>query len=273
MNSYYVPHKVMSAMQRARRIPQFEAFLRSRYEREFATARDANLFRGIFGSAAEAAASAPAGGVVGYDHPDPASLYRERLDQIYPTDYPVLYWLTNLLGDLRTVFDLGGHVGVARYAYVRYLDFPQGLRWKVCDVQAVVEAGENLARERGMSGLTFTTDRNDASAVDLYHAAGVLQYLEEPLPEMLAALAEKPRHVLINLCAFTDRDPFVTLQNIGTAFCPYIIHRKADVFAGMGKLGYRLVDEWTNPGKSCVLPLDAERSLPHYVGAYFTRGN
>lgn len=266
----YVPPKVLSLIRSARQLPPFEAFLRSRYEREFATTRDANLFRGIFGSIAEAAASAPPGLALGYDHPDPASLYRERLVQIYPTDYPVLFWLTKILGEVRTVFDLGGHVGVARYAYDRYLDFPENLTWQVCDVPAVVEAGATLAREKGMSGLTFTAERANASGADLYHAAGVLQYLEEPLAELLGVLAEKPRHVLINLCAFTDREPFVTLQNIGTAFCPYVIHRKADVFAGMGKLGYRLVDEWTNPGKSCTLPLDAGRSVPHYVGACFT---
>ena len=269
----YVPHKIHSLIRSARRIPLFENFLRARYEQEFATAREANLFRGIFGSTAEAAASAPAGLALGYDHPDPASLYRERLVQIYPTDYPVLFWLKHILGDVRTVFDLGGHVGVARYAYDRYLDFPDGLKWEVCDVPAVVEEGRKLALEKGVGGLSFTTERGNASSVDLYHAAGVLQYLEEPLPGMLAALAAKPRHVLINLCAFTDREPFVTLQNIGTAFCPYVIHRKADVFAGMDKLGYRLVDEWTNPGKSCSLPLDADRSLPHYVGAYFTRAD
>jgi putative methyltransferase (TIGR04325 family) len=173
----YVPHKVLSMIQGARKIPPFEAFLRARYEHDFATARNANLFRGIFNSAAEAAASAPAGGPLGYDHPDPAAQYRERLVQVYPTDYPVLFWLKNILGDVRTVFDLGGHVGVARYAYERYLQFPEGLRWQVCDVPAVVEAGAKLAAERGISGLTFTTDRNHASAADLYHAAGVLQYL------------------------------------------------------------------------------------------------
>ncbi len=269
--SQYVPHKVLSLIRSARRIPAFEAFLRARYEHEFATTRDANLFRGIFNSTAEAAASAPKDCPVGYDHPDPASLYRERMVQVYPTDYPVLYWLARILGDVRTVFDLGGHVGVARYAYERYLDFPADLRWQVCDVPAVVEAGAKLAQEKGCRGLTFTADRGAASGADLYHAAGVLQYLEEPLAEMLAALEKKPRHVLVNLCAFTDREPFVTLQNIGAAYCPYVIHRKADVFAGMEKLGYRLVDEWTNPGKSCTLPLDDERSLPHYVGACFVR--
>ena len=267
----YVPHKVLSLIRSARKFPAFESFLRARYEHEFATTRNANLFRGIFATAAEAAASAPSGLALGYDHPDPAALYRERLVQVYPTDYPVLFWLKSILGEVRTVFDLGGHVGVARYSYERYLDFPDGLQWQVCDVPAVVEAGAKLALERGVSGLTFTTDRGNASAADLYHAAGVLQYLEEPLADMLAGLAHKPHHVLINLCAFTDQEPFVTLQNIGTAFCPYVVHRKADVFAGLDRLGYRLVDEWTNPGKSCSLPLEAGRSVPHYVGAYFLR--
>lgn len=267
----YVPPKVLDLVAAARRFPPFESFLRARYEREFATARNANLFRGIFRTTAEAAASAPAGQALGYDHPDPAALYRERMSQIYPTDYPVLFWLGKILGEVRTVFDLGGHIGVARYAYDRYLEFPAGLAWEVCDVPAVVESGAQLARERGMTGLTFTADRARATGVDLYHAAGVLQYLEEPLADLLSALPARPRHVIINLCAYTDQEPFVTLQNIGAAYCPYVIHRRADVFAGMEKIGYHLVEEWTNPGKSCTLPLDAERSVPHYVGAYFQR--
>lgn len=266
----YVPPKIHALIRSARKVPQVETFLRGRYEKEFAATRDANLFRGIFKSMDEAAASAPAGQALGYDHPDPAAMYRDRLDKIYPTDYPVLFWMEKILGRVKTVFDLGGHVGVARFAYDGYLDFPPDLRWQVCDVQAVVTAGEQLAREKKAEGLVFTTDRSQASGVDLFHAAGVLQYLEEPLPKLLADLNEKPTHVITNLCAFTDREPFVTLQNIGTAFCPYVIHSKTEIHRGLADLGYRLVDEWTNPGKSCRLPLDPDHSLPHYVGAYHT---
>ena len=32
----------------------------------------------------------------------------------------------------------GGHIGVARYAFERYLGFPSELVWQVCDVPAVV---------------------------------------------------------------------------------------------------------------------------------------
>lgn len=252
----------------ARRIPLLADLLHVRYERRFARATQANLFRGVYTTVAEAEASAPQSRPRGYDNPACAELYRERLERIYPTDYPVLFWLKDLLEDCRTVFDLGGHVGIAYHAYGRYLTFPTDIRWTVCDVPAVVEAGRSLAHEHGMNNLRFTTEDTEASGVDIFFASGVLQYIAEPLPEILARLAVPPRHILTNLCAFSEHGSYVTLQNIGTSFCPYIVHRRREVMDGLAALGYRLVDEWRNPEKNCLIPLYPEHSLSHYSGAY-----
>lgn len=265
-----MPYRLQIMVEKARRIPFIDAMIRSRYEREFSQARNANLFRGVFESVSEAKASVPEQGLVGYDHAEPAAMYRERLERIYPADYPVLFWLKDLLMPSQSVFDLGGHVGVAYYSYSQFLDYPEDLRWTVCDVPAVVESGRSLAQELGKNQLAFTADRTLASGADVFHAAGVLQYLADPLPDILGALDAKPKHVIINLCAFTEGKPFVTLQNIGTTFCPYVIHRRADIFEGLQALGYQLVDDWENPEKSCHLPMDPSFSIPRYVGAYFS---
>lgn len=251
--------------------PGVRALRRLRYERFFAAATDANLFRGVYRDFAEAAATAPDTRALGYDHPEPAAMYRERAERLHPSDYPVLFWLQKWGPRVKRVFDFGGHVGVSYYAYQRVLSFPPELRWTVCDVPTVVEAGAALAHTRGARQLQFTTHRDDGSGADLWLANGSLQYLEEPLHRLVSALEVRPRYVIANMLPVTDGESFVTLQNIGTAFCPYRIHHRASVIEGVRALGYSLVDSWVNPEKSCHVPFSGRHHVDAYVGLGFER--
>jgi putative methyltransferase (TIGR04325 family) len=253
----------LSLLQSFKEVPGVVALRRRRYERFFATATDANLFRGVYRDFAEAEATAPHTKDLGYDHPEPAAMYRERAEHLHPSDYPVLFWLLKHGQQVKRVFDFGGHVGVSFYAYQHYLSFPSELKWTVCDVPAVVEAGAVFAHERGAKQLQFTTNRNDGSGADLWLANGSLQYLEEPLHRLLSALQERPKRVIANMLPVAEGESFVTLQNIGTAFCPYRIHHRASVIEGVCALGYRLVDSWVNPEKSCHVPFAGR----HHVDA------
>jgi putative methyltransferase (TIGR04325 family) len=250
-----------------RKVPPLAALARRRYERIYAAEREMDVFRGVYGSVEEAAATAPENIGQGYDRPETASLYRDRLDSVFPGDFPAIVWLQKLLPGAKRLFDFGGHVGVLHYSYAKYIDYPEDLEWQVFDVPAVVEAGRELAAERGAKQLSFTNDRTDASGCDVYLASGVLQYLEEPLYEILGELRERPRHVIANFATFTDGEGFVTLQNMATAYCPYVIHDRAALHAGMKQLGYEIVDEWKNADKSCEIPFHPERSLHYYRGA------
>jgi hypothetical protein len=75
----------------------FERFRRRQFDKQFASHVEGgfggNLYRGVFQTFAEAQASAPQGKPLGYDNPAAADLYLERTRRIYPSDYPVVYWL------------------------------------------------------------------------------------------------------------------------------------------------------------------------------------
>jgi hypothetical protein len=76
-------------------------------------------------------------------------MYRDRVKQVFPNDYPMMVWLSNALDDgARKLFDLGGHVGISYYADQPFLRYPPELSWRVCDVPAVAQAGRRLAARR-----------------------------------------------------------------------------------------------------------------------------
>jgi putative methyltransferase (TIGR04325 family) len=238
------------------------------YDRRFRANRQGQLFMGVFDTAAAAAASAPANLPMGYDQPAAAAMYRDWLDKVALMDYPALYWLRRIGSEVHSLFDYGGHVGLKYYAYKRYLSVPGDFVWTVCDVPAVATAGTELARENGAQNLKFVTSITAVDGQDLLMCSGSLQYIEPSLHTQLQPLARRPRHVVINGVPYHDGKTFFTLNSIGTAFCPYKIQNFAEFVAGMGQLGYELVDRWSIPGKECIIPLHSQHSVHEYTGMY-----
>lgn len=253
------------------RFAPVRALLQRRYERRFRTVRGAGALCGAYGSFAEAARAAPAGAALGYDHVETGALYRDLMDDIRPKDYPALFWLREALVGATTVFDIGGHVGLAYYTFRRYVPYPPGLRWVVCDVPAVTEEGSALALARGEAGLAFTTDPAHASGADVLLAAGSLQYIDRPLAVLLAEMANPPRHVIVNQMPTHRGREFVTLQNIGVAFCPYRIAGEDALPEALGNMGYELVARWDDPSRRTTLPYHPELSPIAYSGYYLRR--
>jgi putative methyltransferase (TIGR04325 family) len=238
----------------------------SYYDYEFARRRQS--FRGVYGSFYEALEHVPAGRPAGYEHEDDTAGCAAMAEELNPADYPVLYWLARILPEARGVFDLGGNVGVAFYAYRKFLDFAPGLRWTVCEIASTVAAGRALAEKRGKSQLGFTEDRAEAAQADVFFTAGALQYIEEPLAEMLAGLARKPRHVVVQRVPLQEGERFVTLQNNGTWVVPYQVANEGEFIAGVTGLGYELVDQWPTWRSLQVAQRPFDRSAA-YKGMYF----
>lgn len=262
-------HDLVDALGRA---PGLYQWRQARYDQRFATAERVNLFRGVYATAAAATAALPATKPAGYDHEAPAAMYNERTGQIYASDYPVLFWLSRLLTqDCCRVFDIGGHIGVGYYAYQDFLPYPAALQWCVSDVPAVVERGRKLAtRKDAARRLSFTSDLTRADGHDIVFASGSIQYLPMTLGELLRGLGNKPRHVLINMLPVHATQTYFTVQNIGTAFCPYRIESRASVVDAMTAAGYTLRDSWENLEKRCDIPFfDATYTLDRYMGFYF----
>jgi putative methyltransferase (TIGR04325 family) len=252
------------------RLPMVRQVLELDYARSFAR-RPANRFRGVYASFAEAEASIPRSGRVGYDHAELAGMYRHRMEKANQSDYGVLFWLKDILDERSFVFDFGGHVGVSYHGWRKYLDYRSGLRWLVHDVPAIVKVGVELARDRPSAGLKFTSDIADARDCTIFLAAGSLQYVDEPLPAMFQRIGTLPRHLIVNKLPTYDGETFVTVQSTGRAFHAYRIYNRDAFVAEVAMLGYRLVDDWSNREQHCEIPFARDRDIDAYSGYYFVR--
>ncbi len=253
----------------AKNLAPVRAYREARFERFFVSSKAYSTFRGVFPSFDAARASAPAGGSLGFDSEAFTSEYEDRLSRLFDYDYPVLFWLQSLLREGSRVFDIGGHVGVHFYAYQKVLRYPEGLRWTVCEVPAIAEAGRKRARGLGESRLDFTSDLPAMAGADVVIAAGSVQYIESPaLPDVLAGLPHRPRHVILNKIPLYDGPAFVTLQNAGASFVPTRIFNRRLLLDGLCAAGYELVDSWENPGRRCHIAFHPERSFPAMSGVY-----
>jgi len=239
-----------------------------RFSRKSAWAR---LFRGVYGSFSEAIAAAPKNLPVGYDNAAAAAFLIQEDWKVLPSDYPVLFWLARALPGSNSVFDLGGYVGISYYSYKKYLDYPERLQWRIYDVPAVIQAGEELAARNRCSDLCFTNRFEEAGRADILLACGSLQFVETPLAEKLAALGQKPKHIVINKLPLHSGKTFVTLQNMGPAVCPYYIFNDEEFIRSIRDLGYALVDRWENPEFGARIPFHPENSVERFSGLYFLR--
>lgn len=255
------------------RLPLIRNMLEARYARRFFAhhALTHHLYRGVFPTFAAAQASIPEASTSGYDNAESADLYKERTRRIFINDYPMIHWLGRFLDEgARRVFDIGGHIGIAYYAYRKYLRYPEGLRWTVADVPAVNAAGRAWAAEHDRPRrLDFADGFAAASTSEVLFAAGSLQYLDTSLIDLLEAMRDKPKYLLLNSVPIHMRESFFTVQNIGTACCPYRVTAEREFLGGLSALGYELLDRWENPQRSCVIPFHPERSLDRYFGFAF----
>jgi putative methyltransferase (TIGR04325 family) len=244
--------------------------LEADYARSFAK-RPANRFRGVYATFAEAEASIPAGSKVGYDHAELAGLYRHRMEKANQSDYAVLFWLKGILDARSFVFDFGGHVGVSYHGWRGYLNYPDGLRWLVYDMPAIVKVGAELAAERPSPGLEFTSRVPDGKGCTVLMAAGAMQYADTTLTQLLGEVGSRPQHLIINKMPMYDGEPFWTVQSTGRAFHAYRIYNRAAFVAEAQALGYRLVDDWQNREQHCEIPFTRGRDIDAYSGFYFVR--
>lgn len=242
--------------------------------RRFVGNRSGNLFFGVYDSWADAERAAKDYGAVGYDQPATVQMYeaRVRKDQ---HDYPSVYWLQrSAMEGLRSVFDVGGNIGIKYLAFRDALAPWPDLRWKVQDVSAVIEHGRKLAAERGdAANLSFTDRFDDGEGCELLFASGVLQYLPRTLGELLSNWRSRPKRIVVNTTAIHPEASYFTVNSIGTAFCPYRVQTQASLVRGLSALGYRVRENWTNPDKPLVIPGRPDRSLSSYTGFCLDRAD
>ena len=258
-----------ASLKRLARTPVGSKVLRAAYEGYFeAAGGHQRMFRGLYSDFASAAAHAPPGKQVGYNGVATADRHAHERHFIFPSDYPILFWLSGLLPGTRLLFDLGGDVGSRYLAFRKYLTYPENLTWLVNEIPAVVALGRTIAQEEATSHLQFTTDYARLAEADILLASGVLQVLED-WNGFLKRAASLPRHILINRTPVSDQPHMVTLCAIGVSFNPYHLFNRGSFVAAFVDLGYRLVDEWLTPENACRIPDHASHSLDAFSGFYF----
>lgn len=254
----------------ADRLARWGPVAKAEWERErtiFLANRSDNLFFGVYASWQEAEVAAAACGAVGYDHDSTVHLYetRVRKDQ---HDYPSVYWLQrSMLDGLRSVFDVGGNIGIKYLAFRDALQRWPDLAWTVQDVPAVVAHGRKLALARGDgSTLRFTDQLAHGDGCDVLFASGVLQYLPLTLGELLASWQKRPKRIVINTTPIHHQHGYFTVNSIWTAYCPYRVQTQAELVRPLAELGYRVKESWVNPDKPLRVPGHPGHSLQHYGG-------
>ena len=257
-----------------KRLPVVRDWWRAKQVKRFLSRKGTGLHYGVFRNFSEAQAWLPA--TEGFEREDFSDEYiNVRSHRVYGFDYPILFWLREAFNaGAQSIFDIGGSVGVHYYAYGKFLAFPPALAWHVCELPKVNKLGAELAQRHGVSALTFT-DSMDTSEVqlDIWIAAGALEFIEGCRPEALLAKAkQRPGHFFINKLPLHDGEDFVSTQNIGSgSFVAHHVYNRARYVAGIEAMGYRLIDSWDVCERSFIIPGEPEHSFDSYSGLYFKR--
>ncbi|EKF18450.1 methyltransferase, TIGR04325 family [Nitratireductor pacificus] len=228
-------------------------------------------FSGAYPSHEVALAAARRSGLAGYDHPEVAEVAFEAMCRIAPWDYPVLFWLRRLQGEVTSLVDAGGHMGTKYRAFRDALPIAETFPWTVYDLPAIVDAGRRRAEADGLHGLRFVDRLEEAGAPDLFLGSGLLQYLDAPLPALIARLKAPPPHLLLNKVALRRGPTVVTLECIGSARVPYQIRNEDTFLASVEALGYQMIDRWSIPSLSHVIDTHPELGSSESAGFYFRR--
>lgn len=224
----------------------------------------------VFASLHEASAAVAPYANQGHHNPANAELHLNLSQTARPSDYPALFHLRALLPALHRVFDLGGNVGNLFYCYSKYLELPQELEWQVHDLPSNLLRGAALAKECHAHRLRFSETWMDASGADLLLASGSLHYFEHPLPEMVAELPVRPRHILINRTPLTDGPPVAAVQEAGAFRVACMLYNRQTLIRDFKRLGYEMVDRWQVPELSLDIPGYPEHSVRAYSGFFLT---
>ncbi len=233
-------------------------------------------YRGKFESMSQARAAISANqngqyDVVNIKKSNNVETEKKALDSwFHDQDYPLLFWLSQIISKEKTVLELGGSVGHFFYTIQNYTDLPEELSWTIAELPAAVALGQDLASERQEKRLSFIDSETISSAppADIFVTAGTLQYMESELPQILRDLPSLPSHVLSHNLPMHRNLSYVTLQNLGICEVPYRIYSRPKLERDMQELGYSLKASWTK-NREVQIPFHRDLQVEGYCGHYF----
>jgi putative methyltransferase (TIGR04325 family) len=236
--------------------------------RYFNDPRKAPRYRGVYPTYRVAEKALPRGKVKGFNAEAVPDFFLKTAFTLNPADYPVLFWLSQILQPGAKVFDLGGGLGQCYYTYQSFLEFPPEIRWMVWDVESLLNRGRALAAEQKITRLSFTSDLQEADGALILLSNGALHYLESDLSEMLGPLAALPHHILINRVPMYAGDPYYTQQNTHHSYSVNKVMNESQFVRRLENLKYEQVDAWKLP-RTLHVPFHPERFVENFRGFYF----
>ena len=185
-------------------------------------------------------------------------------------NYPLLFWLSQVLSEGGRVLELGGSIGRFFYSIQNYIDLPTGISWTIAELPEAVALGQKLASERQESRLDFLDSKSISSAppANIFLTAGTLQYMDLELPQILAELTELPSHVLSHNLPVHRNLSYITLQNLRVCEVPYRIYSRLRLESEMQQLGYSLKANWAHK-REVEIPFHRDLQVDGYCGHYF----
>lgn len=240
-----------------RMMPGIYQLRRRRYERKFfSTTRECWGLCGAYQSMEHARQQVPDLKKSTYDDDDIVEVNLEWFSTLSLFDYPVLYWLSRLIGEheVDSIVDFGGHVGVKYYAYSDRLQFPESFKWCVVDVPAMVQRGKEKARELGISHLMFIADIEAAPATKLLFCSGSLMYADLSIDQIVSKMVARPEYILINKLAVLPDQEVFSLEGFGVSRVPYHVFNLKQFNEAISKLNYELIDIWEIEDRTHEIP-------------------
>ncbi|WP_127901153.1 methyltransferase, TIGR04325 family [Solirhodobacter olei] len=190
-----------------------------------------------------------------------------QIHSLSERDYPILVHMRPILRPGVRILNIGGSLAKEYGSYRELIPFPADFNWRICEVPAVVAAGQEMLQNGNYPGLSFTSEMKGEA--DIFLICGALQYLEPSLPALLSQLDLLPEHVFISRTPMqSGADTFYTVQNIGSDAVPYRIENEDAFIRSMTAIGYRLVDAWRDRRKMPI-PFFHEGDVNGYLGFYF----
>lgn len=212
--------------------------------------------------------------VAAHEDPGEITIHLELSKSLRASDYSALFWLSKINAEELKVFDFGGNVGNLYYSYLPYLrEVFRNIVWTAFDLPVVMDRGREIAAERGATGLRFACSVADAEGCDVLLVSGALHYWEQNVQAFLDQFPQQPKHVIVNRTPVHDYKPsFITVQRTPWCAFPCIVRNSTEIVNAFSARGYTLVDRWPALELSLNLPLFPCRTVPHYSGFYFRRG-
>jgi putative methyltransferase (TIGR04325 family) len=192
-----------------------------------------------------------------------------KFDKVFDdSDYPVVFWLSRLMESHQKVMELGGNVGWAYYSYQRFFAYPQDLTWTISETPSAVANGREIARLRGNEQLRFIESIGKESEAGIFLTSGTLQYLSDPVADIMSGMKRLPEHVIVNRTPMYDGPEYWTVQNLGINEVPYKIQNRQALIDSLRRLGYEIQDSWRK-ARAIEIPFHPECDVDCFHGIYF----